>query len=74
VTTSRECDVSCEVIDDQAQFVLGDGDTSLHLVLDRRALARLAEVVVRTQKQWQDVPSGEFADFTVTASKSPTRG
>jgi hypothetical protein len=22
VTTSRECDVSCEVIDDQAQFVL----------------------------------------------------
>jgi len=68
VTASRECDVSCEVIGDQAQFKLGDTDTSLHLVMDSKVLDRLAEVAAQTQKQWLDVPSGEFANFTVTGS------
>lgn len=68
VTASRECDVSCEVINDQAQFKLGDTDATLYLVMDTKVLARLVEVAARTQKQWQEVPSGQLANFTVTAS------
>ena len=50
------------------QFKLGGTDTSLHLVMDSKALAKLVEVAARTQRQWQDVPAGEFANFTVTTS------
>lgn len=68
ITTNRECDVVCEVVGDQAQFKLGGTETSLHLVMDSKALAKLVEVAARTHQQWQDVPAGEFANFTVTTS------
>lgn len=71
ITASRDCDMLCEVVGDQAQFKLGGTETSLQLVMDSKALAKLVEVAVRTQQQWQDVPAGEFANFTVTTSAAP---
>jgi hypothetical protein len=69
VVASRDCEISCEVVGDQAQFVLGHAAGSLNLVLDQGGLANLVEIAVKTWTQWQTVPEGKMASFTVTASE-----
>jgi hypothetical protein len=69
VTASRECDISCEVIGDQAQLTLGHNTGSLNLVLDNGGLAGLIEIAVDAWTRWQAVPEGELASFTVTNAK-----
>lgn len=66
VMASRECDISCEVIGNQAQLTLGHNTGSLNLVLDDGGLASLIEVAVDAWTRWQAVPAGELANFTVT--------
>ena len=69
VTASRDCEISCEVVCDQAQFTLGHATGSLNLVLDQGGLANLADIVAETIARWRAVPEGEQASFSLTLSE-----
>jgi len=69
VMASRECDISCEVIGNQAQLTLGHDTGSLNLVLDDGGLAGLVEIAVDAWTRWQAVPEGELANFKVTKTR-----
>lgn len=59
VMASRDCDMSCEIVGDQAQFTFGHASGSLNLVLDQAGLAKLADIVAASRTQWQATPTGE---------------
>ncbi|MGH3436525.1 MAG: hypothetical protein ACRDRN_08655 [Sciscionella sp.] len=63
-----ECPITCEVIGDQAQFLLGHSVGSLNLIASETGLAALVGVATEALRRWQAIPHGEKVLFTVPPS------
>lgn len=69
VTVDDRCLMTCEIIDDQVQLMLGRRDTGLHLYLDWSALHRLATVVNAATMHARAAPQARRVGFTVSADE-----
>lgn len=67
VTVDSTCDMSCEVEDDQVQFIIGRADNGLRLYFDWAALDRLMAVVGAMSKRVRAHPPGRPLDFMISA-------
>lgn len=69
VTVDADCDMSCDVVDDQIEFWFGPVTDGLHFYFDWPGLAKFMRVVSETVAQAKTIPRGERMDFTVNADE-----
>jgi hypothetical protein len=67
VTVDGNCDVSCEVVDDQIRLIFGRTDTGLQLYFDWPGLDRLLAVTRAAMTRVQMTPQDTKIDFMVSA-------
>lgn len=67
VTVDGDCDMSCEVLDDQIQLIFGRIATGLHVYFDWPALDKLLAVLRAAMRRVEMTPAGTPACFTVSA-------
>jgi hypothetical protein len=69
----EDCPVSCEVIDDQAQFEVGCPSGLLHLVADQGALARLVDIAGKALAEWRATPADQRVCIILPDARSARR-
>lgn len=69
VTVDGDCDMSCEVVDDQIRLIFGRAATGLHVYFDRPGLNKLL-AVTRAAMTYVRTTQGEKIDFMVSADAS----
>lgn len=73
ITIDSDCDMSCEVVDDQVLFIFGRRETGLLLYLDWPTLHKFLRVVGAAVQHAQSTPAGQPSDFMVSADASSRR-
>lgn len=67
VTVDNTCDMSCEVVNDQIQFILGGVDNGLRLYLDWPALDKLMTIVGAMSRRVRANQPNTPIDFMISA-------
>jgi len=71
---TAECDMSADVIGDQAQLQFGHRSGSLCLVTDEPGLAKLLRLATDVLTQWQAADNGKRAAFSVPDEQAAAGG
>jgi hypothetical protein len=69
MTVHGGCDISCEVFDDEARFILGRTLDGLRVDFDWPALDKFMRVVAQVMKHMRQIPRGEPIEFMVCADE-----
>jgi hypothetical protein len=75
VTLDKGCAIHCDVIDDQAQFLLGHTTSNLNILASPEGLTEFVEIATEVLKRWQEWPEETKVSFSVgKKDDSFTRG
>lgn len=69
---TAECDMSADVVGDQAQLQFGHQSGSLCLVINETGLAKLIRLATVVLTQWQATDSGNRVAFSVPDERAAT--